>query len=53
MISRDGYAKILDFGLANTCCQIGERALADALVTRKRLIRIETAVGKNFSERQL
>src|SRR6266481_10066705 len=43
MISRDGYAKILDFGLAKLVAQ-RERALA-ADSDQKTLIRIETASG--------
>ncbi len=43
MISRDGYAKILDFGLAKLVAQ-RERALA-ADSDQKTLLRIETASG--------
>src|SRR2546425_1007693 len=43
MIRRDGYAKILDFGLANLIAS-GERALA-ADSAEKTLIRVETEAG--------
>ncbi len=44
MISRDGYAKILDFGLAKLVAQ-RERALAAADSEQKTLLRVETESG--------
>jgi len=44
MISRDGYAKILDFGLAKLITQ-RERALAAADSAQKTLLKVETESG--------